>query len=1004
MLIGAALVISISSYRSKLAKESPRLDAPAAASVLKHSTLRQDDSLDQWIVNFSTSTARGSIDMEQGIRLAKERRRILKELIISDPERAVASAIPENKRRGLPPAILEELESLVAGRGFFGVLPSPECSGCRAGGAHSPDHGSKRQFEAVVDGVVYEAHVYGRRRTYLSQENAPLFGIAINDHLALHEDPVQLIPAEGDVPSRMRIGSQVIAGVSVGEFAATLEREIGSARGETADYVSNGVEITPPATANPPTEPYPAGIEKRYGPKAVLFFRVVPSDAAEWTSPTSQTSLDNDLSKHSEFFFRNSYRKTWFGPKEIASGQIIPRSLATPVLRLPKTRQLYVDSLGALQTDARAALRALGGDWAVGGKFDYAKFDYHVALSNVNILGFNGGRAFLGGNFSALTSGLGGAVLSHEFGHNWDLGHANMWKTTDGLPRSPTGKIDEYGDDLDTMGVSSFNNEFTALNKELAGFLNEADGDTIMTVTSGTYRIFDHTEIDSDRPDTRLRLLKLPLRYPIVSRYYLGISYRNLENETSARANWHRNAAEIHYFTSGETQRLDTTPQSGPGKDDAGLWVGRTYSEGPEVDLNNLSLDVHITPLGTGSITSQGKIQAYMDVRVNFGSFSSNRAPTAAITSSPAVIAPGQLVNLSGSASDPDGDELSWAWDFGVEGLSTTRTANQSISFAETGYYWVTADVSDMKGGVTKVGKWINVGNLQPSEPLLSPAVLPGLEYTYYEGNFTSMPVFSNLPPVKSGVVGQFSLSPATAADQFGLQFSGYLTVPADDYYTFDILSNDGSRLWIGDDVVVNNNRKNQGSSDQQWAGTRFLRQGVHPIRLDFYHYNKTQRLSVRWKRNGGALEPIPQAVLSHAVSTELTYEEWAEAEFAGLPSSDVAEISLPDRDPDGDGLSNLFEYVLGSGSPLVFQNERPLEVTYLSSPPRLSLSYFKNLRAKNWDVVCEWSNDLKVWEPVPTSWDSVSAGSNRVKMRSSVVASDPSQQFVRLSIGPVSP
>lgn len=79
-----------------------------------------------------------------------------------------------------------------------------------------------------------------------------------------------------------------------------------------------------------------------------------------------------------------------------------------------------------------------------------------------------------------------------------------------------------------------------------------------------------------------------------------------------------------------------------------------------------------------------------------------------------------------------------------------------------------------------------------------SAAATAGLDYAYYQGTWDSLPNFDSLTPVKTGVLSNVSLSPATQGDFFGFRYRGYIQVPADGIYTFYTNSDDGSRLYIG--------------------------------------------------------------------------------------------------------------------------------------------------------------------------------------------------------------
>ena len=113
------------------------------------------------------------------------------------------------------------------------------------------------------------------------------------------------------------------------------------------------------------------------------------------------------------------------------------------------------------------------------------------------------------------------------------------------------------------------------------------------------------------------------------------------------------------------------------------------------------------------------------------------------------------------------------------------------------------------------------------------PGLVPGLKFTAYQGNWTSLPDFDKLAPVESGRTNTFP--PANckaAANPFALKFTGHIRVPADGVYNFYVASDDGSRLWIGDKLVVDNDGLH---GTIQKDGFIALKAGLHPITVTYF-------------------------------------------------------------------------------------------------------------------------------------------------------------------------
>ena len=74
-----------------------------------------------------------------------------------------------------------------------------------------------------------------------------------------------------------------------------------------------------------------------------------------------------------------------------------------------------------------------------------------------------------------------------------------------------------------------------------------------------------------------------------------------------------------------------------------------------------------------------------------------------------------------------------------------------------------------------------------------------GLDYRCYEGVWELMPDFGKYRPVRSGVATNFDCNVRTRDDAVGLEFNGFITIPADGVYTFHLASDDGGQLFVGD-------------------------------------------------------------------------------------------------------------------------------------------------------------------------------------------------------------
>lgn len=113
---------------------------------------------------------------------------------------------------------------------------------------------------------------------------------------------------------------------------------------------------------------------------------------------------------------------------------------------------------------------------------------------------------------------------------------------------------------------------------------------------------------------------------------------------------------------------------------------------------------------------------------------------------------------------------------------------------------------------------------------------------------------------LEAGVLPEPSIKEAKQEDHFGYIFSGLINVPEDGVYTFQTRSDDGSVLYIGNELVVNNDGSHAAIPA---TGCIALEKGFHPYILYYFEDYEGEHLSWFWKLpSAKELAPIPASAL----------------------------------------------------------------------------------------------------------------------------------------------
>ena len=146
----------------------------------------------------------------------------------------------------------------------------------------------------------------------------------------------------------------------------------------------------------------------------------------------------------------------------------------------------------------------------------------------------------------------------------------------------------------------------------------------------------------------------------------------------------------------------------------------------------------------------------------------------------------------------------------------------------------------------------------------------PGALVKVYQYNRDLKKIADMVPyptPVFSGVV---SVLHATAddfgglTDNFGIVAEGYFNIPKDNNYVFRLVSDDGSRLYIDGNLIIDHDGLH---GDEARDGEVALKAGYHPFKLEYFQGAGGRLVSLQWKSfddGGGLFSIVPASLLAH--------------------------------------------------------------------------------------------------------------------------------------------
>ena len=135
-----------------------------------------------------------------------------------------------------------------------------------------------------------------------------------------------------------------------------------------------------------------------------------------------------------------------------------------------------------------------------------------------------------------------------------------------------------------------------------------------------------------------------------------------------------------------------------------------------------------------------------------------------------------------------------------------------------------------------------------------------GIHRLTFIGEWENCQQMTKEEPTDQNIFNNFGID-LDKKDNFGHTFTGYIAINEQGMYHFETVSDDGSRLLINDQLVVDNDGLHSKTSK---SGSVYLDKEKYKIVVEYFERGGQESLEVNWKGPGFEWQAIPSYVLFH--------------------------------------------------------------------------------------------------------------------------------------------
>ncbi|MBC8063982.1 MAG: family 20 glycosylhydrolase, partial [Chlorobia bacterium] len=145
--------------------------------------------------------------------------------------------------------------------------------------------------------------------------------------------------------------------------------------------------------------------------------------------------------------------------------------------------------------------------------------------------------------------------------------------------------------------------------------------------------------------------------------------------------------------------------------------------------------------------------------------------------------------------------------------------------------------------------------SIRPDE---SPKI-QGVNRKVLQGTFAKCPEIAQFTNLPSKNVTEIGVGEFANQDNYALHFEGFVRIPADGEYTFYLGSDDGSRMWLGEQLVVDHDGLH-GFIEKRLRVR--LPKGDYPFRIVMFEQAGAESVRLSYETAGGTKQMVPTSWL----------------------------------------------------------------------------------------------------------------------------------------------